>query len=159
GEVEFVSLDGELKECVLWAGPLCQVARRATLLPGEHTLSTDTPVAWPPVGQPRAWLYDPDPAVVRAGLVGELARRLDAHPLDPHIGCLTGDVRHDTPFARVYAIEAALPYHLRRLQDYLRQHHVGRVQVRRRGSAIDPAELERKLKLSGEDFRTLLLTQ
>ncbi len=39
-EVEFISLGGDLKEAVLWFGPLQTATRRATLLPGEHTLAT-----------------------------------------------------------------------------------------------------------------------
>src|SRR5262249_33144934 len=43
GEAEFVSLVGELKECVLWLGPYRQKARRATLLPSGDSLSADEP--------------------------------------------------------------------------------------------------------------------
>lgn len=158
GEVEFVSLDGELKECVLWAGPFRQAARRATLLPTGDTLAAETPAALPLPGPPRAYLYDPDPAVVRAGLVGELAGPLHGRPLDAGVGLLSGDVPVATPFARCYAIEAALPFHRRRLQELLRQRGVGRVQVRRRGTGLEPAEVERGLKLTGDAFRTVLLT-
>ena len=38
---EFVSLGGELKECVLWFGPLRSAEVRATVLPGPHTLTGD----------------------------------------------------------------------------------------------------------------------
>jgi hypothetical protein len=159
GEVEFVSLDGELKECVLWSAALRTAWRRATILPGGHTLWTEGPAPPPPPGPPCAWLYDPDPAVVRAGLVADLAGRLGARALDAGIAYLTTDERVPTPFARLFAVEAALPFHLRRLRDYLRQRRVGRVQVTRRGSAVDPAELERKLRLEGDEARTLVLTR
>jgi SAM-dependent methyltransferase len=157
-EAEFVSLDGELKECALWLGPCRTASRRATLLPGGHTL-TATGAALPPVGDPEGWLYDPDPAVVRGGLVAELAEAIGARPLDAGVAYLTRRERRDTPFAKLYAIDAAMPFHLRRLTEYLRQHNVGRVQVTRRGSAVEPAELERKLKLTGDEFRTVVLTR
>ncbi len=159
GELEFVSLEGELKECVLWRGRLAGPRNRATLLPGGQTLAADAPAPPPPAGPPAAWLYDPDPAVVRAGLVGDLARLLDARPLDPSIAYLTGDRFVETPFARAFAVEAAMPFHLQALRDYLRAHNVGGVQVTRRGSAVEPAELERRLKLRGEGFRTVVLTR
>jgi SAM-dependent methyltransferase len=159
GEVEFLSLDGELKECVLWRGPLAGPRRRATLLPGGQTLAADVPADLPPAGAPGAWLYDPDPAVLRAGLVGDLARLLDARPLDPSIAYLTGDRLQATPFVRAYAVEAALPFQLNALRAYLRARGVGHVQVMRRGSAVEPAELERRLKLRGGEFRTVVLTR
>jgi hypothetical protein len=159
GEAEFVSLEGELKECVLWLGPLRGPARRATLLPGGDTLTAESPAEPPPSSLPRAYLYEPDPAVLRAGLVADLALRLGAALIDPHIAYLTADRAIDTPFARHFAIEAALPFHLGRLREYLRQHGVGRVTVSRRGSPIEPEELIRKLKLKGSEARTVVLTQ
>lgn len=160
-EAEFVSLNGELKECALWFGPLRTAARRATLLPGGHTL-------WCEVGErgpvtttinPRAYLFDPDPAILRAGLVRDLAERIGARQLDAEIAYLTGDAPTETPFARRFAVEADMPFHLRNLQAWLRERRVGRVQVMRRGSPIDPEELVRKLKLRGDEARTLVLTR
>lgn len=159
GELEFLSLEGELKECVLWTQSLATTRRRATLLPGAHELCGDAAALWPTPGPPRGWLYDPDPAVVRAGLVGDLAAQLGAHPFDPTIAYLTSPDRRQTPFARTYAIDAAMPFHLKRLREYLREHHVGRVEIQRRGSAVDPVELERGLKLRGSDLRTIVLTR
>ena len=77
-EIEFISLAGELKEAVLWFGPLKTVERRATLLPGGNTL-TEAPRASIEVRIPGAYIYEPDPAVLRAGLVqmlGAAAGRL-----------------------------------------------------------------------------------
>jgi hypothetical protein len=159
GEAEFVSVAGELKECVLWLGALRSTARRATLLPGGHSLAAETPAAAPGCGPVGRFLYDPDPAVVRAGLVTDLAGLLGARQLDPTIAYLTADRRVQTPFARTHIVEDALPFHLGRLRDLLRRRGVGRVQVQRRGSAVDPDELTRKLRLAGTARRTLVLTR
>ena len=43
-EVEFISFQGELKEAVMWFGPLKTALRRATILPGEHTLMLVVPI-------------------------------------------------------------------------------------------------------------------
>ena len=73
-EIEFISLRGELKEAVLWFGPLKTARRRATILPGDHTLISDNE---PDVqlSEPRATIYEPDPAVLRAGLVRTLGSK------------------------------------------------------------------------------------
>jgi SAM-dependent methyltransferase len=158
-EVEFLSVDGELRECCLWFGPLRKNGRRATQLPGPRTLAADIPAAAPDPGEPLAVLYDPDPAVVRAGLVTNLAVGLGARQIDPEIAYLTAERFTPTPFARAWRIEAAFPFQLRRLKEWLRAHHIGRVNVHRRGSAVDPEDLTRRLKLSGDEVRDVFLTR
>ena len=164
-EIEFISEGRELKECVLWFGPLRSAEprgagafRRATLLPGPHTLLAD-PAAAATVGAPLAYLYEPDPAVLRAGLVTTLAARLNARQIDPSIGYLTSDTLTPTPFARAFAIEAALPFQLKRLRAALRARGVGQLTVKKRGSPLEPEALIRQLKLSGPESRIVFLTQ
>jgi SAM-dependent methyltransferase len=156
-EIEFISERGELKECVLWFGPLKTAARRATVLPGRHTLLPD-PAATVGLSEVRAFLYEPDPAVLRAGLVTTLAAQLGAWQLDPDIAYLTAEMLRPTPFGRAFAIEAAFPFRLKRLREYLRARGVGQVTVKKRGSPLEPQALMRKLKLSGPEQRVVFLT-
>jgi hypothetical protein len=158
-EAEFVSVAGELKECVLWFGLLASARRRATLLPGRHTLAADGPPPAPRLSPVRTYLYEPDPAVLRAGLVTVLAERLGASQIDPAIAYLTADDLHPTPFADAYRIDEALPFHLKRLRERLRELRVGRVVVKKRGSPLDPAMLTRQLRLAGTESRVLFLTR
>jgi hypothetical protein len=157
-EVEFISLRGELKEAVLWFGPLKTVTRRATLLPGEHTMTASGEVILP-VTEPRAYLYEPDPAILRAGLVKDLGILLDGAQLDPEIAYLTSDSLFDSPFARVWEVEDWMPFQLKRLRTALRQRNVGHVVVKKRGSPIQPEELIHNLRLKGEESRVLFLTR
>ena len=158
-EAEFVSLSGELKECVVWFGPLRTTARRATILPSADTLFADVPQEPRPLTEVGAVLYDPDPAVTRAGLVHDLAERLDAYPIDHQVQLLTSERHAPTPFATAFAVEHAAPFHIKLLRDYLRQRHVGRVTVIKRGSPADADDLLRKLKLDGPHHRTVFLTR
>jgi hypothetical protein len=157
-EAEFISLAGELKECVLWLGPLKRQRRRATLLPGGTVLAADQPAA-PRTGPIGEYLYDPDPAVTRAGLVADLAESIGAHQLDAELAFLTSAALIRSPFARAYRIEAALPFQLKRLRAALRQRRVGQVTFLKRGSAIDVEVLRRQLRLAGEEHRVLALTR
>lgn len=159
GETEFLSVAGELKECVLWLGPLRSSQVRATVLPGGGSLFSDIAPPLPRTGAVGRHLYEPDPAVIRAGLVTLLARRLDAHQLDASIAYLTADHLTATPFAQGYVIEATLPFQLKRLRDCLRSLDVGRLVVKRRGSPVEPDDLVRRLKLRGTQERTLFLTR
>jgi hypothetical protein len=155
---EFVSLDGELKECVLWFGPLRFAGARATVLPGPHTLAGD-PAAAVEVGPVGAYLYDPDPAVTRAGLVGELGRHLPARQIDPRIAFLTSDVLTPTPFASAYRVEEVLPFRVKRVGEWLKARGVGRVTVVKRGSPVDADDLVSKWKLRGDGHRAVILTR
>ncbi len=164
-EIEFISLEGELKEAVLWFGPLKSARRRATVLPGGASLvDVGEPKAGHlqdrlPLDAPRAYLYEPDPSVLRAGLVQVLGEQLDAAQVDPDIAYLTADRSIETPFARSWAVEAWLPFGIKRLREALRQLGVGRVVVKKRGSPMQPEELIQALRLkAGEEERVLFLT-
>ncbi len=84
-ETEWVSVGGGLKEAVLWAGLLTDgsTRRRATLLPSGATMQATADADEPaPTGAMRRYLYEPDNAVVRAHLIGDLARSIDGVLLD-----------------------------------------------------------------------------
>jgi hypothetical protein len=158
-EAEFISVDGELKECFLWFGALKTIARRATVLPQGASLFADEPAKPAAPGPPLAFLYDPDPAVVRSGLVADLALVLNARPIDANIAYLTSDDFTSTPFARGYAIDSTVPFHVRRLGERLRAMNVGHVTITKRGSAVALDELRRSWRLTGSESRTVILTR
>lgn len=161
-EVEFISLRGELKEAALWFGPLKTTHRRATVLPGAHTFTAPEEKPGLPVDEPRRYLYEPDPAILRAGLVQPLGLTLDAAQLDPDIAYLTAMQRHETPFARVWEVDAWLPFGVKPLRAALRQRGVEEALVKKRGSPMQPEELLRALHLREGDAssasRVLFLT-
>ncbi len=157
-EVEFISLEGELKEAVLWYGAFESARRRATILPAGVTM-TDAEPAGDAVSPPRRILYEPDPSILRAGLVRQLAARLGAARIDPEIAYLTADEFVPNPWAEAYRIEEAMPFGLKRLREWLRARAVGKVVIKKRGSPLEPEDLERQLRLKGEGSRILFLTQ
>lgn len=167
-EHEFVSLDGELKEAALWCGPLATAARRATVLrsgPGgqheAHTLASDAQDSPPPslAPQPAAFLYEPDPAVIRAGLVTDLGERIGAGQLDPQIAYLTAPAHVATPFARAWPVLTWLPFGLKALRARLRELGAGEVTVKKRGSPLDSDALARQLSRPGGRPLVVVLTR
>lgn len=157
-ELEFISVRGELKEALLWCGQLRSCQRRATLLPGGETLREDRPDAPPvPVGPVLAWLYEPDPAVIRAHLVEELARRLDARKIDQEIAFLTSDRFVETPFAQAFRVLETMPFNLKKLNARLQALGIGRVVIKKRGSPLDPQQLEKMLRLRPDSLETMTI--
>ncbi|WP_433529884.1 THUMP-like domain-containing protein [Micromonospora sp. CA-263727] len=187
-EAEWVSVNGDLVEATLWCGPLAKTPRRATVLkegppvnasgragaPSYHLADGGTlhPAdgetvhqligsgeAEAPVGPVRRFVYDPDPAVVRAHLVAELATELDATLADPAIAYLYADQAAPTPYARCLEVTDVLPFSLKRLRALLRERRVGRVEILKRGSALEPERLRRDLRLGGDQPASLVLTR
>ena len=131
---------------------------QATVLPGPHVLA-GSPDLVPDVGPVGTYLYDPDPAVTRSGLVGTLARQLGARGVDHGIAFLTADVLAPSPFASAYRVAEVIPFSPKRVGVWLREHGVGRVTVVKRGSDVDADELVRKWKLRGDGHRQMILTR
>jgi len=156
-EAEWVSDRGEVKEAALWSESLATTQRRATLLPGGATLA-ETGVSAPtaPVGPV---LYEPDGAVIRAGLVGELAEELGACLLDPRIAYLTADEAVETPFARRFTVVEHLPYREKQLRAALRARDVGALTIKKRGVDVSPEALRGRLALRGSRPATIVLTR
>jgi hypothetical protein len=157
-EIEFISVNGELKECVAWFGPLKGPRRRATLLPSRATLAADKPAA-SRIGKPAAFLYDPDSAILRAGLVSDLADQLEGTQIDEQIAYITASHERPTPFATCYQIDEVHPFNAKLLDERLRALRVGTITITSRGSAVDPAKLLQKLRLDGQNDRTIVLTR
>ena len=158
-EAEWVSVGGDVVECALWFGPLAGPARRrATLLPAGATLTGDGDTA-APAGPVSRFLYEPDGAVIRAGLVAEAAALVDGTLLDPTIAYVTSERLEHTPFLTAYEITDVLPFQLKRLRALLRSREVGRLTVKKRGSAVEPEALRRRLRLSGQGEATVVLTR
>jgi THUMP domain-like/RNA cap guanine-N2 methyltransferase len=157
-ELEFVAVGRDLKEAVAWSPALAGAARRATVLPGEHTL---TPGAGEPaeVRMPGEFLLDPNPSVTRAGVVQDLARMLGAWQIDRRIAFLCADTPLRTPFARTLRVIDSAPWNTRQLPARLRALDIGAVDIRRRGLAGDVDVLHRRLKLTGSLRATLVMTR
>ncbi|WP_455907149.1 THUMP-like domain-containing protein [Streptomyces nigra] len=156
-EAEWISDGGDVKEAVLWFGT-APGAIRATLLPGPRSLLSrglpDPGVR--PVGR---YLYEPDGAVIRAHLVAEVAESLDGGLVDATIAYVTADTLRPTPYATAYEITDQLPFNVKKLKALLRERAVGTLTVKKRGSAVEPEELRRKVKPRGPNAATVFLTR
>jgi THUMP domain-like/RNA cap guanine-N2 methyltransferase len=160
-ETEFVADGRDLKEAVLWSPALATARSRATILPEGHTLLPE-PGEEPgavPVAPPGAFLFDPNPAVTRAGLVQTLARRLGAWQIDPRIAFLSADSAQRTPFARTLRVLESAPWNEKDFARRLRALGIGAADIRRRGLAGDVDQIHRRLKLAGPHRATLVLTR
>lgn len=158
-DLEFVSAGGELKEALLAFGDFRR-GSVATLLPGPHDLVRDGDEPRARVNAPGAFVYEPDPAVVRAGLVRALGQRLDAWQLHGRIAYLSSDTQIETPFARSWRVLEQGKFGKKQLSRWVRKHGAGRVVIKRRGVPIEPSALMKKLpKTKGGRELTVFLSR
>lgn len=182
-ETQWVSVNGDVVEAGLWFGPLAPdgpgrsalVLRTFTDDDGkEHTLSRTVrgDDGTPDVGAVGQYLYEPDGAVIRAGLVGQAAAELGGRLVDPTIAYVTTDDPADLPPARPveaagaqapiatgYRVLDTMPFGLKRLRSYLRDRNVGRITIKKRGTAVVPEQLRKQLVLTGTEEATIVLTR
>jgi hypothetical protein len=104
-------------------------------------------------------LYEPDGAVIRAGLVTAVAAGVHGRLLDHKIAYVTSDESFRTPFARSYRVVDELPYREKQLRAALRARGIGTLTIKKRGVDISPEQLRRRLDLHGEGSATLVLTR
>ncbi|MER6556322.1 class I SAM-dependent methyltransferase [Streptomyces sp. NPDC001027] len=158
-EAEWISDGGDVKEAVLWFGTEPGTVR-ATLLPGPRTL-VGAGLPDPDVRPVGRYLYEPDGAVIRAHLVADVARELDGGLVDETIAYVTADALRPTPYAAAYEITDQLPFGVKKLKALLREREVGVLTVKKRGSAVEPEELRKKVlpKPHGSEAATVFLTR
>lgn len=177
-EAEWVSIDGELVEVVLWFNALARHDAEGRLIRRAATVLTSLPEEEPledgategilpriataelvsaedfgqglsaePVGRSglEGVLWEPDPAVIRAGLVAELCEQLGGRMLDEHIAYFSTDSEIDTPFARGYRVMEVLDFNVKGLKRWCAEQEVTSVEIKKRGVDVVPEQLRKQL--------------
>lgn len=162
-EAQWVSADGQVVELGLWFGALARtgIRRAALVLRGDEAneLTAEADSEDAETGELGEYLYEPDGAVIRARLIGDLARHLDGRMLGDGIAYITADEPTPTPFAAGFRILETLPFAEKDLKKALRARGIGTLEIKKRGVDVDPAALRTRLKLSGDRPATLILTR
>ncbi len=162
-EAQWVSVDREVVELVLWSGSLARPGiRRAALVlsaGGIAELSAPADSADAETGDLAEYLVEPDGAVIRARLIGDLARNLGGRMLDPTIAWITSPEPPATPFGQAFRVLERFPLDVKTLKRELAARGIGTLEIKKRGVDIDPAQFRTKLALSGETSATLVLTR
>ncbi|CEA08827.1 Methyltransferase domain protein [Arthrobacter saudimassiliensis] len=169
-EAQWVSVDGDVTEATLWFNALARegVRRAALVISDGGAAELTSPVDYDPAAQDvetgpaEGFLYEPDGAVIRAGLVAETARALGGHLLDEQIAYIAAPEAMYSPFARGYRIDHVRPYNVRSLKAWVREEGIGVLDIKKRGMSVTPEELRRQLLsggAKGPNKATLVLTR
>ncbi|QDY90446.1 class I SAM-dependent methyltransferase [Arthrobacter sp. UKPF54-2] len=172
-EAQWVSVGGDVTEVALWFNAVRRPGiRRAALVLGPQgaaeLTSTEEFDAGPaaPVGAVEGYLYEPDGAVIRAGLVADVALQLGGHLLDEHIAYICAPELRETPFARAYKVLEVMPFNVKALKAWVKANGVGVLDIKKRGTSVTPEELRKQLLPGGRSAKnsatktaTLVLTR
>jgi hypothetical protein len=162
-EAQWISVDRDVVELGVWFGALARPGvGRSALVIGDHgtaelTAARDSDDVG--IGALGEYLYEPDGAVIRARLIGDLARSIDARMLSEQIAYVTADAPVETPFAVCFRITETLPLDERAIKRRLAALGIGTLEITKRGVDVDPAAFRTRLSLRGNGDATLFLTR
>lgn len=162
-ELEWISSRRECRQLVAWFGDFTphSGSRRAThvnregvahsfIAAGEATLQVATQVG--------AYVMEPGPALLAAELVDDFATEHQLGRLLPRSVYLTGDAPVDTSLVATFRVREQVPIDRKSLSKKLKEQGIGRVELKVRGLDIRPEAFLKKLRLSGDNAITIILT-
>jgi SAM-dependent methyltransferase len=162
-EAQWISVGREVVEVGLWFGSLARpgITRAALIVSdaGTSELSAAEDSEDAEVGALGEYLYEPDGAVIRARLIGDLVRSVGGRMLDRSIAYFTADEAVSTPFATGFRVVETFPFDEKLLKRELAARKIGSLEIKKRGMDVDPAQLRTKLSLKGSAQATLILTR
>ena len=161
-EREWIGSRGECRQQVAWFGELAQHAgqRAATIVDaagGVRTIVGEPDRQIPVASQIGRYLYEPHAAVLAAHLEGVLTEEHALAQITPQIAYYTADSLVRDAALDAFEVLDVLPFDRKRLKAYFRERNVGRLEVKKRGSDVDPDKLRREVLGDGDNEATLLV--
>jgi len=159
-EATWVSHNRDLVELGLWSVDAGRMDKRyAVMLGADRKVEFTGPVVPGEVGEMSRFVYEPDPALIRSGLLGAFAKEHGLKLIASEIAYLTSNEIVDSPWLRRFEVLEQLPLDRKLLREKMVERGIGRLEIKKRGVDIDPAALRKELKLKGEGAATLILTR
>lgn len=105
------------------------------------------------------WLFEPDPAILKAGLASLLGEQEGLSRLNHGTGLLTGQGPVERFAGRMFRIREVLPYKPGPLKKYLAKHGIGAASIQRRDFPLSVAALRKKFRLGESERHVLVFTR
>lgn len=153
--LEFTGRSRQCQEAVLWLNAERALPRLQGSVLSKNGIWTE--LAGTPEDEQRLqtgplqtgrYIYEIEPAMLRAGALEAIARELGAYLFDPQVSWLVSEQLLRHPLAEVFHITDAEKFSLKRLQKYLTDHQIGILEIKKRNSAVEPEILRKQLKLA-----------
>ena len=149
-EIELTSFRGECKEAVVWSGIFAECRRSAVSLPsGAVWTDRDGPLnARAPVVSWKRWVYEPDPALSRAGLLDGFAQRFGLDRVAAGAPLLTSDalIARPSSWLAEYEVLDVLPADIKRMRAVVAAHPASALDIKSRGISVTPESMRLDLR-------------
>jgi hypothetical protein len=167
-ELEWIGRDRQCRQQVAWFGELAQTPglRRSTVL---RTCADDSAIVTTFAGAPGIrpsvaeqvgrFVFEPDAAVLAAGLDGALAEHCGLAALHCDVPYFTADAPLDNPILQCFEVTDVLPFDRKRIRTLFHERGVGRLEIKTRGIEERPERIRRDLRLRGDGSAVLLLAR
>lgn len=149
GRLEFLSYGGECREALIVLGTESEPGRLAVLVENrvkieaeDHYISTSI--------VPLSYLYEADPAAVRAHCLSTLANEFQLEHLADSNGYLVGERSVDSPWMVRYRVIDSGRGDLKEIRRSLTQLNSGTPILKQKGAGLDLQKLHKSLKSSGD---------
>jgi hypothetical protein len=171
--LDFVSLDGQLKECLLKTfSPVNSKNNRkravmiSSLIPNITSIFEQKNHPSTDITDIKKYIIEPDPAIIRAHLINDLAYELGVNRIDNNISLLTSDISVINTNQLIgrnifteYMVKEVFNYNLKDLNAYIKSNEIGIIDIKTKGFSEPVESFRRKLKLKGKKQITLFITR
>ncbi|MFW9876442.1 MAG: hypothetical protein ACFFG0_25390 [Candidatus Thorarchaeota archaeon] len=162
-DIEDISYRGEVKETVLWFGKLKINSEKnsiiATKLPEKISLVQSSLKYKIPLSKPKKYVYEPDPAFIKAHLISDIAKKYDLFQISNKIAYLTSNSFIDTPILKCYNILAYKDLDYNLINETLNELNLGKMDFKARGVKIDLKHIHNKVRGTGKNKILIIFTR
>lgn len=162
-DIEVLSLKGEVKEVILWFGKFKNHKDKksilATKLPEKITITQIQPKPFIELDLPKKYIYEPDPAFIKAHLIEEIAQQYTLKKLNPNIAYLTSDRNIVTPVLKKYQVITYLDVNYENISKKLSEINIGKIDYKSRGIDIDLKNIHKQIKGKGKNKGLIIFTK
>ena len=162
-ERQWLGSRGECRQQVLWFGELAQHQQQhvATVVGNRGEIASfvgDSNVPFRPATEVLQFIYEPDATVLAAHLAGALAAENELAAITVGGGYLTADHSVALPLLTAFRVRDVLPYDLRKLKAYCREHQLGQLEIKKRGVDLQPNFVRRQILAAGDNAAVIFIT-
>lgn len=147
--LEFVSFGGECREALAIFGSQAEPGRLAVQIEsGERLVASEAFVQ--EVLEPEAYLYEADPAAIRAHAIGDLARQFNLKSLSDSNGYLTGCTEIRSPWLTGFRVLDSGRIDVKLVKKRLIELGSATPVLKQRGTKLDLQKLQKQMIFKGK---------
>ena len=103
------------------------------------------------------FLYEPMPGILAAQMAPSWGAVHNLKYIHSSVAYFTSDKAMDLPGGTCYEVLQDLPFNLKQIRQYIKQHDIGRLEIKKRGINDTPEKIRKLLKPKGEHEATLII--